>query len=280
MRKTFATLADARAWRAEVQSALRRGTLQAPTRSTLTEAADAWLAAARAGIVRTRSGETYKPSALRSYEQALRLKVLPEVGHLRLSGLTRNAVQDLADRLLAQGLSPSSVRNALLPLRAIYRRAVSRSDVLVNPTLGLTLPAVRGRRDRVARPAEAHALLAALSPADRAIWAAALYAGLRRGELQALRWCDIDFQAGVIRVERSWDEKAGPIAPKSPGRPATGALDGTSPCAAGGLPPAPEAESGDAGVHRAPQGCFLSRGAAQALKDRLEASGTQADRAA
>jgi integrase len=67
----------------------------------------------------------------------------------------------------------------------------------------------------VARPAEAHALLAALSPADRAIWAAALYAGLRRGELQALRWCDIDFQAGVIRVERSWDEKAGPIAPKS-----------------------------------------------------------------
>src|SRR5215211_5774474 len=135
IRKTFATLADARAWRAEAQSALRRGTLRAPTRTTLTEAAGEWLGAARAGIVRTRSGEIYKPSALRSYEQALRLKVLPELGHLRLSALGRNAVQDLVDRLVAEGLSPSSVRNAILPLRAIYRRAVARSNVLVNPTL-------------------------------------------------------------------------------------------------------------------------------------------------
>jgi integrase len=90
-------------------------------------------------MVRTRSGETYKPSALRSYEQALRLKVLPELGRLRLSAINRNAVQDLVDRLVAQELNPSSVRNAILPLRAIYRRATSRSAVLVNPTLGLAL---------------------------------------------------------------------------------------------------------------------------------------------
>ncbi|MFL5820225.1 MAG: tyrosine-type recombinase/integrase [Solirubrobacteraceae bacterium] len=165
--------------------------------------------------MRTRSGETYKPSALRSYEQALRLKVVPELGDLRLSALTRNSVQDLVDRLVAEELSPSSVRNAILPLRAVYRRAVTRSEVLVNPTLGLSLPAVRGRRERVARPGEAQALLAAVSRADRAIWATALYAGLRRGELQALRWSDVDFQDGVIHVERSWDEKAGVIAPKS-----------------------------------------------------------------
>jgi integrase len=137
IRKTFATLADARAWRAEAQSALRRGVLRAPTRTTLAQAAEDWLTAAQAGIVRTRSGETYKPSALRSYEQALRLKVLPELGHLRLSALTRNAVQDLADRLLAQGLSPSSVRNAILPLRAIYRHE--------NPVRG---PMRRGPRAR------------------------------------------------------------------------------------------------------------------------------------
>jgi len=50
---------------------------------------------------------------------------------------------------------------------------------------------------------------------DRALWATALYAGLRRGELQALRWTDVDLDAGLIRVERSWDPKAGPIEPKS-----------------------------------------------------------------
>ena len=215
IRKTFPTLADARAWRAESQAALRRGTLRAPTRTTLAEAANEWLQATREGVIRTRSGEPYKPSALRAYEQALRTKLVPELGHLRLSALTRATVQDLVDRLVASGLSPSSVRNAILPLRAIYRRALSRSEVLVNPTLGLALPAVRASRERVAHPREAKALLEALVPEDRPVWASALYAGLRRGELRALRWQDVDFDTGLIRVERSWDDREGPIAPKS-----------------------------------------------------------------
>ena len=91
IRKTFPTLADARAWRAESQAALRRGTLRAPTRTTLAEAATEWLAAAEAGVVRTRSGETYKPSALRAYEQALRTRLVPELGHLPLSAITRKS---------------------------------------------------------------------------------------------------------------------------------------------------------------------------------------------
>jgi len=76
--------------------------------------------------------------------------------------VTRNAVQDLVDRLVAEGASASTVRNAVLPLRAIYRRAISRSEVHVNPTEGLALPAVRARRERVARPEEARALIEAL----------------------------------------------------------------------------------------------------------------------
>jgi integrase len=85
----------------------------------------------------------------------------------------------------------------------------------VNPTTGLELPAVEGRRDRIASPAEATALLAALPERDRALWATAMYAGLRRGELLALRWEDVDLDSGVIHVERSWDAKEGIIAPKS-----------------------------------------------------------------
>ena len=215
IRKTFRSLADARAWRSEAQAALHRGTLRAPARTTLEQAADQWLRAAEAGIVRTRSGDPYKPSALRAYEQALRTKLLPALGHLKLSGVTRNHVQDLVDRLVAEGHSASTTRNAVLPLRAVYRRALSRSEVHLNPTEGLALPAVRGRRDRVARPQEARALIDALSQADRAVWATALYAGLRRGELQALRWSDVDFERGVICVERSWDPRAGPVEPKS-----------------------------------------------------------------
>jgi integrase len=215
IRRTFPTLAEARAWRSEAQTAIRRGTLRAPSRVTLGEAAEAWLEGARAGSIRNRSGDRYKPSVIRSYETSLRLRVLPELGTRRFSEIRRRDVQDLADRLLGQGLDPSTIRNTLMPLRAIYRRALARGDVAVNPTRGLELPAVRGKRDRIVAPDEAEALLAALPERDRALWATALYAGLRRGELQALRWDDVDLARGVIRVERAWDVQEGLIEPKS-----------------------------------------------------------------
>jgi integrase len=216
IRRTFPTLAAARAYRSDASSALRKGTLRAPSATTVRDAAEAWLAGARDGSLRTRSGDQFKPSTLRGYEEALRTRILPALGGAKLSEVTRTDVQDLADRLLAEGLDPSTIRNALMPLRVLYRRAVARGEVGLNPTTGLELPAVRGRRDRIASRREAHELLAALDADDRALWATAFYAGLRRGELMALRWEDVDLAAGLIRVERSYDPRAAEyIEPKS-----------------------------------------------------------------
>ena len=78
-----------------------------------------------------------------------------------------------------------------------------------------TCPAARGRRTRFATPAEAEALIAAAPEGDRAIWATAFYAGLRHGELRALRVEDVDLATGVIRVERGWDRDEGAIDLKS-----------------------------------------------------------------
>lgn len=216
LRKTFPTLAAARAWRAEAQTAVRRGTLRAPVATTVREAGEALVEGMRSGRVRTRSGDHYKPSAIRSYEAALRDRICPELGGKRLGDVQRRDVQRLADDLLAEGRDPSTIRNALMPLRVIYRRAVEDGDVAVNPCANLRLPAVRRRRERIATPEEAQRLLVALSERDRPVWAIALYAGLRRGELMALRWKDVDLAAGVIRVERSYDEKGRvEIEPKS-----------------------------------------------------------------
>jgi integrase len=88
--------------------------------------------------------------------------------------------------------------------------------VPANPTRGLEFPVNRRGRDPVASPAEAEALIEALAERDQALWATAIYAGLRRGELQALRWCDVDLKAGVIAVVYGWDREAGLIEPKSP----------------------------------------------------------------
>jgi len=74
---------------------------------------------------------------------------------------------------------------------------------------------VRGKRERIAEPSEAAKLLAALPKSDRALWATAFYGGLRLGELQALRWEDVDLATGVLRVKRAWDKVEGIIEPKS-----------------------------------------------------------------
>ncbi|HWW67221.1 MAG TPA: tyrosine-type recombinase/integrase [Solirubrobacterales bacterium] len=174
-----------------------------------------WHEGAKAGAVTNRSGDPYKPSALRSYERAMRLRVLPTFGNVRLADLYRPDLQEFADGLLAEGLNPSTIQVTLLPLRAICRRAVSRGELVSNPCNGLQLPAVRGRRERYATPAEAEALIEAVPGADRSIWATAMYAGLRRGELQALRAQDLDLAGGVIRVEYGWEYRDGQIALKS-----------------------------------------------------------------
>jgi site-specific recombinase XerC len=129
----------------------------------------------------------------------LRLRVLPELGAVRLWELTSADVQAFVDRLLGSGANAGTVRNSLMPLRAICRRAKSRGDVAVNPTRGVELPAVRGSRDRIASAQEAAELLAALTR-DQALWATAVYAGLRHGELLGL--------VGLRRLRARGDPRA------------------------------------------------------------------------
>jgi integrase len=152
---------------------------------------------------------------LRAYETSWRLRVGPAVGERRLADVTRRDLQDLRDALLTEGFNASTVVGTLMSLSVVYRRAVSRGEIVVNPTVGLEMPAVRSKRDRVASPEESALLLAALPERDRALWATAMYAGLRRGELTALRIEDVDLDRGVIQVRRGWDIVEGEISTKS-----------------------------------------------------------------
>ena len=213
IRKSFPTYAAARSWRHDALVALREGRLRAVGGATLDEVAAAWLKDARSGAIRNRSGDPYKPSAIRTYETALRLRILPELGGRRLSELRRNDLQEVVDDLIAAGLNASTIRTALMPVKVICGRALHRGELQVNPTAGLAMPAVRSGRYRIADPVEGAALLAALE-ADRAIWATAMYAGLRRGELKALRAGSVDLKANVIHVVRGWDDKEGEIETK------------------------------------------------------------------
>jgi len=201
--KTFRTLGEARRWRAAAQTQTAKGVRLAGTSQTLRAAAEAFVEGLASGAVRTKTGERYKPSVVREYERSLRLHILPTLGGGKLSKIQRRDVQALADELLASGADPSTIRNALKPLQVIYRRAIEDGDLAVNPCERLRLPAARGRRERIASPTEAAALVAAVRAEDRALWGCAFYAGLRRGELRALPWNDVDLADGLIRVEHS-----------------------------------------------------------------------------
>lgn len=127
IRRTFARKAEAKSWRADAKRALDQGTLRAPRATTVPQAWEAWITGATAGTIRNRSGDPFKPSALRAYRGAMENRVLPELGSLRLADLHRPDIQDFADSLVAEGLSASSVQTTLLPLRGSF---VARSAVV------------------------------------------------------------------------------------------------------------------------------------------------------
>lgn len=218
-------------WRRDTMSALDAGTheSQQPAASTLTvrEAADQWAKDAADGIVRTRSRDPYKPGAIRSYQQSLRLRVLDRVMDLRGKGertprmmkfgdapvvdVRPVHIQALVDEMEREGHAPPTVVGAITALRVVLKRVMHQEHIDVSPVVGVELPAVRSRRERFAAPDEAARLLAALPEDDRAVWATAFYAGLRRGELIALRWEDVDLSqpVGTIFVRWSWDIEHG-----------------------------------------------------------------------
>jgi integrase len=215
IRKTFPSRAEARSWQADAKRAVDHGALRTPTRRTLAEAASAWIEGAESGDIRNRSGQAYKPATLRGYCQALDTYVLPVLGGRKLSTITTSELQWLVDSWQAEGQAASTVRNTIKPLQAIYRRARSREGLPVNPTHDLELPAPRPKEVEIVSPEMATRLLAATPAQDRALWATALYAGLRYGELRALRWGAVDLAGGTIRIRESWDPREGSIPPKT-----------------------------------------------------------------
>lgn len=215
VRRTFPRLAEAKSWRTDALKAAKDGKLGRPSKVTVQAAADDLLAKMKDGRALTRSGNRYKPSVIRGHERLLKKHIYPELGHVRLVNLRRRDVQDLVDEIVAAGLSGSTVRNVIMPLRVICRRAIEDDELALNPTSNLRLPQGAGRRERVATAEEAAELLDALPDSDRALWATAFYAGLRRGELRGLQWEDVDETRGVIHVRRGWDDVEGAIEPKS-----------------------------------------------------------------
>jgi integrase len=171
-----------------------------------------------------RDGETrgLKPQTIFYYRQARDRYLAPALGTTRLTKLTPEHVRRLVTGLTERGLSPTTVRNTRAVLSAALQFAVRQEWIGRNPAAAVRPPRLRRPAPRPPMPEEMDRLLPAAEAAgDRlgALWTLACYAGCRPGELLALRWEDVDLDAGTVTVRRTLTKVRGSAvafhAPKS-----------------------------------------------------------------
>ena len=126
-----------------------------------------------------------------------------DLGNIPIGRLQYAHVQDWIDRKAAS-YSPNYVRELVNPLRMALATAVKRNIIAANPCDGIELPRVSRSTWSVLTEEEARRLITGTA-ADRyhALWVLAVTLGIRRGELLALRWSDIDLDRRTITIQRT-----------------------------------------------------------------------------
>jgi integrase len=229
--KTFKTKGAAKTYEEETGVSKRAGTHVPDSRSeTVAAAADAWIAAVTAG----RSGGHRGPaeaSTLRQYRYHLDRYILPALGRVKLSKLTKAHVIRFREELLKtvsekteEKMSRPLAKKVLTSLKGILNEAIHRQVLAVNPAAGITVGGDRGKKKiTIPTKADIGAILRALddlaaTPAwrrRRALISTAIYTGMRASEIRGLPWSSVDPKAGTIEVTQRADENGNIGEPKS-----------------------------------------------------------------
>jgi integrase len=190
---------------------VRKGTWVEPSRQPLGDYLQTWL-----------GGLRLAPSTEASYRKNVRLHIVPYIGTVPLASLTSARLTALYRELETSGrrdqkgertglpLSARTVRYVSTILGAALAAAVEDEMPLLerNPNVKAKPPTAKQARAPEMHPWSADQLRtfldwsAGASPVHAA-WHTLAYTGMRRGELLALRWRDVDLDAGTIAVRRS-----------------------------------------------------------------------------
>jgi integrase len=99
--------------------------------------------------------------------------------------------------------APGTVRNRLVPVRELLAHAVEDGLIPANPAAGIRIPQTRARKVTPPSRPDVEKLLEHARADARPVFVVAAVCGLRRGELFALRWADVDFESGMLHVHAS-----------------------------------------------------------------------------
>jgi len=130
--------------------------------------------------------------------------IASSIGDVRADRVTRAVVEQWMATLTAAEYAPRTVNHARAHLSAIFNAAIRAGRVnLVNPVTASTTRKVKKAHLETLTLAEVRALLATVEDPTRAIYACALFTGMRRGEMWALRKDCVDLVNNVITVRAS-----------------------------------------------------------------------------
>jgi integrase len=199
----FRTKAEAERALADLLVSIDQGTAVDPSRQTLGEYLDDWLAAASPSL---------RPSTAELYAAAIKNWIVPRIGGLPLQKVAPKHLQDLYTDLLKSGrvdgeggLSPRSVRLAHQVLHLALERAADWRMIVRNPAAAkLDLPRMVRPPMRTWSADDAKCFLQSTA-SDRlgAVWALMVSTGLRRGEVLGLRWSDVDLELGRVSITQT-----------------------------------------------------------------------------
>ena len=157
-----------------------------------------------------------RPSSHQTYRGYIDNHIKPNIGNIPLEKLTTMDLQKLYRTLLTKGrverieaenqpsgLSAKTVRNINQVISSALDLAVAQKIIPSNPTDACELPKVEHREMQTIPEEQLQAFLAeAKATGVYEMYYIELATGLRRGELLGLKWQDIDWKNGIIRVRR------------------------------------------------------------------------------
>lgn len=153
-----------------------------------------------------------KPSTVSDYGYMLNAHLVPFFGERKLDRLNADVVADYMGQKRRDGLSPKTVANHVRFLHGLFAFAVKRGWMATNVVAQVDRPPARGADPDIAflEMSEVDAVIRSVpdqskfAGTDQTLILAAAMTGLRQGELIALRWQDVDFVAGRIRIRQNY----------------------------------------------------------------------------
>ncbi len=158
------------------------------------------------------------PTTLRTYRAQIKQTIRPRLGKVKLNQLTAKHLDDLYGAMKEAGSSPKTIRNHHAIISSAIHQAVRWGWVRNNVAERAKPPRVSQRRVQAPAVEVVREVIEEAEKRDPRLAPLLMLAaltGMRRGELCALRWTDVDMELEVIEVSRSVVVTVGGLAEKS-----------------------------------------------------------------